>query len=174
MIIQRFVHLSTFFCLIINKYTNTKKDSIMLLNEIAPLYDQPSDVPMTPEEQDRQARAEQKARDTDKARVIAAQKKDRFERTQRYKHSKQCDLLVPVTVAGMPCLACAYNTNISAAYDPDGNEIGPDYDYGYEIYDRKGYPAPWLERKMTKDDESNVELAIMDAMDDDLTARNEY
>jgi hypothetical protein len=142
----------------------------MLLNEIAPLYDQPSDVPMTPEEQDKQARAEQKARDTDKARIIAAQKQDRIKRTQRYEHNKKCELSVPVTVAGIPCFACVYDSSITAGYYPDGTGIFPDYHFDYKIYDRKGYPAPWLERKMTKDDIYNVERAIQDAMDEVLPA----
>lgn len=55
-------------------------------------------------------------------------------------------------IAGIPCLIGIENVYIQEA---EGRSASNDWDcYGYvdydsEILDRKGYPAPWLEQKVT-------------------------
>jgi hypothetical protein len=67
---------------------------------------------------------------------------------------------IETRVAGIPCIigVADYQTgsyNYWASSDVDY--------YGYSewcVCDRRGRPAPWLERKMTKDDESHIEELI--------------
>lgn len=54
----------------------------------------------------------------------------------------RCDMEVGIRICGIPALVRVYC----------GHE-GPER---IEICDRKGYPAKWLERKMTRDDRDDV------------------
>ena len=55
---------------------------------------------------------------------------------------------------------------------PMGPSADSDWDcYGFSeieftVQDRKGYPAPWLERKLTDDDTSRIEYEIMKEYED--------
>lgn len=46
----------------------------------------------------------------------------------------------------------------------------------FDVYDRKGYPAAWLERKMTDDDRRRIEGEIMDnsQLEDDYEMYHDY
>lgn len=62
------------------------------------------------------------------------------------------------TISGIPCIAEVLNYTsaelgmiTSASTEPLMDE-----DYELNIYDRKGYHAPWLEKKLTMDDEARI------------------
>jgi len=68
-------------------------------------------------------------------------------------------------IAGIPCLIQVDRCDVvkgSFRYDAPS-----DWDYhGYTeveftVLDRGGYPAPWLERKMTDDDTDRIESEIL-------------
>lgn len=58
------------------------------------------------------------------------------------KNTSQYLYVVDTRICGIPCLA--------------GITYYDDAEVEFEILDRKGYKAAWLERKMTKKDEKNV------------------
>ena len=69
-------------------------------------------------------------------------------------------------IAGIPC-------QIEVTYffiqEPLGPNCDSDWDcYGYtdiefDVLDRKGYKAAWLEKKMTQEDIERIELQIIEA-----------
>jgi hypothetical protein len=74
--------------------------------------------------------------------------------------------LVDVRIAGIPAtvqvnsylsVKGSYSYNAPSDLDYYGYE-----DFDYEICDRRGRPAPWLEKKATKEDRENIEQAIRD------------
>lgn len=56
--------------------------------------------------------------------------------------------------------------------EPMGPSADSDWDcYGYaevefEVLDRKGYRAPWLEKKMTAEDRQRIEQELLDSMEE--------
>lgn len=73
------------------------------------------------------------------------------------------------TVCGIPCIVRVthwdaydpgrYNGPPESCYPPEGGEGE------WEILDRKGQPAPWLERKMTDDDHEKIEAEVFNHME---------
>lgn len=73
---------------------------------------------------------------------------------------------VPTRVAGISCIAAV----TSYAYAPHGRGFAHQYsspedwlgyeEIEFEITDRKGYSAPWLERKLTPADHTRIEQTI--------------
>lgn len=67
--------------------------------------------------------------------------------------------MLQARIQGIPC-------QVKATYIFVQKPLGPNCDsdwdcYGYsnvdfDVYDRKGYPADWLQRKMTKADEARI------------------
>jgi hypothetical protein len=74
------------------------------------------------------------------------------------------------TVAGIPCLiGVTYFDCVQGSYSYNAPS-DVDY-YGYrdaewEVLDRRGRPAAWLERKLTDDDCERIELKIATVMDE--------
>lgn len=73
---------------------------------------------------------------------------------------------IPHTLAGIPCLieVRSYVKVSPWRGSPETCPSSDDY-YGYTecewgILDRKGYKAPWLERKLTPYEKDQVEIAI--------------
>ena len=73
------------------------------------------------------------------------------------------------TVCGIPCIVRVLSWE---PYLPAKVNGPPEYCYpaegGYgewEILDRKGRPAPWLAKKMTAQDESEIEQFLFDKME---------
>ena len=73
---------------------------------------------------------------------------------------------VPVSVKGIPALAhVTHFVRVPAAANP---RLAPSdldawgyTDMEYALYDRKGYSAEWLERKMDENDRDNIEAEII-------------
>lgn len=73
------------------------------------------------------------------------------------------------TVCGIPCIigVTDYEPYVSAqTYGPPENCYPAEGGYGeYELLDRKGYRALWLERKVTAQEEDNIQEAIFEYME---------
>jgi hypothetical protein len=76
---------------------------------------------------------------------------------------KSYNHMIDFTLAGIPCII-----GVSDYYkqDAQGRGASNDWDcYGYsewvgEILDRKGYPAEWLERKITCKIQDQIDRAV--------------
>ena len=86
--------------------------------------------------------------------------------------------MLEVTVSGIPCFANPESVTIVPPWNGSAHTCpsADDY-YGYSeceftLYDRKGYRAEWLERKMTDDDMKAIEEAILEAAEE--AAKNGY
>ena len=83
------------------------------------------------------------------------------------KREKTSDM-IETTVAGIPCFANAETVNIVSPWTGSAHTAPSDWDYyGYaevefSIYDRKGYPAAWLEEKMTNADIERIDGLIIE------------
>jgi len=77
--------------------------------------------------------------------------------------------MIEARVAGIPCLIEVVSVRVVAP-DPGADS---DWDHrGYsevefEVCDRRGRPAPWLERKMTDADRQEIETLILEEHRDD-------
>jgi hypothetical protein len=73
------------------------------------------------------------------------------------------------TVAGIPCII---NVTYYFKQEPLGPMCDSDLDcYGYteiefEVCDRRGRPAPWLERKLTQEEKERIETEIEEYQSD--------
>ena len=71
---------------------------------------------------------------------------------------------IETRVAGIPCIIGV--THFESVRGSYSYHAASDWDYrGYteaefEVCDRRGRPAPWLERKLTSKDESRIESEI--------------
>ena len=72
-----------------------------------------------------------------------------------------------VFVAGIPCLALVtfYSAGETGRYHGAWEDCYPSVapELEFELYDRKGYPAAWLERKLTADDVECITYDIFEA-----------
>lgn len=73
--------------------------------------------------------------------------------------------MIEARVCGIPCLIEASYTKVEGSYS---FHAASDYDYhGYEecewtVCDRRGRPAPWLERKMDAQDRNDIEVLVIE------------
>ena len=73
--------------------------------------------------------------------------------------------LLQAYIRGIPCLVNPTRVCVIRSYSRADNP----YDYygwteiEFEVFDRKGYPAPWLEARMTEDDRIAIEERILRA-----------
>lgn len=70
------------------------------------------------------------------------------------------------TVSGIPCRVVVHTYRVQK---PNSRADNPDDYNGYteiefDLHDRKGYPAPWLERKLTSKDRERIEGEICEEM----------
>lgn len=83
---------------------------------------------------------------------------------------------VEVRIQGIPAIAKVTHFLKVKPHRGSPQTCDSDWDYyGYteiefDVLDRKGYPAAWLERKMTREDEENIKIAIQEEM----TSDNDY
>lgn len=73
------------------------------------------------------------------------------------------------TICGIPCQAEI--TSVDGRYKPAKTHGDPDDCYEAEyptvewaVFDRRGYPAPWLERKLTEDEAARIESELLAQM----------
>ena len=71
-------------------------------------------------------------------------------------------------VAGIPCIiGVTYFDNVEGSYDYDAAS-DLDYhgyvEYDFTVCDRRGRPAPWLERKLSDKDISRIEREIAEQL----------
>ena len=64
--------------------------------------------------------------------------------------------MIYTNVSGIPCQVKVTAFNKEVSY----NGID-EYEVKFSIYDRRGYKAAWLERKMTDEDRSRIEREII-------------
>lgn len=86
--------------------------------------------------------------------------------------------IIQTRLAGIPCqIAVANFKRVKGSYSynaPSDLDYYGYTDYDYEVLDRRGRPAPWLERKVSADD---IEQKIIDHFDeycDDLQLGESY
>lgn len=86
------------------------------------------------------------------------------------KPSKRVQGDFTTTIAGIPCQIVvthaikqpgSYSYNAPSDWDYYGYS-----EFEFDVYDRKGYPAPWLQNKMTSDDEARIEQEYWEQKDD--------
>lgn len=83
--------------------------------------------------------------------------------------------MIEVTVQGIPCQAEMVNGYYlkpdPRCYDSDWDYAGGWFDIEFELYDRKGYRAKWLEKKMSNDDADMIVAQLQHANHNQLTDR---
>lgn len=80
--------------------------------------------------------------------------------------------MIETHVAGIPCQAAMtggyYQRPDEGTWASDWDYYGGWFDVEFEIYDRKGYRAAWLDKKMTSADEARIIAELTtDAGEDD-------
>ena len=77
--------------------------------------------------------------------------------------------MIEARISGIPCLI---EPTLVIVKKPDYGTWDSDQDYyGYSeieftVCDRRGRPAPWLEKKMTKEEEEKIETLILENTND--------
>lgn len=80
---------------------------------------------------------------------------------------------VQTRVAGIPCIARVTHFHLQRPHRGSPHTCHSDLDYyGYtecefQILDRRGRPAPWLERKLTDAEVARIEEEITESMTND-------
>lgn len=80
---------------------------------------------------------------------------------------------VQTRVAGIPCIARVTHFYRQSPWRGGAQSCPSDMDwYGFtecefQILDRRGRPAPWLERKLTDDEVARIEEEITESMTND-------
>lgn len=82
--------------------------------------------------------------------------------------------MIEARIAGIPCLVemtSGYYLKGSYSYNApsDVDYYGGWQDLEYAVYDRRGRPAPWLERKITPRDNEEILEKLMEAAEHDET-----
>ena len=79
-------------------------------------------------------------------------------------------------VCGIPCIIKVAHYAKQSAWQGSAHSCASDWDYyGYEeieysVLDRKGYPAAWLERKLTQKEHRRIVREISDVMAEERDA----
>ena len=82
-------------------------------------------------------------------------------------------------VCGIPCIIKVVQYAKHTFWQGSAHSCPSDWDYyGYEeveysVLDRKGYPAAWLERKLTQKDHQRITEEISDVMREECEAMME-
>lgn len=78
--------------------------------------------------------------------------------------------MIEARIQGIPCkIDVTYFYSKSGTYSPQAET--PDEYYGhteieFDVYDRNGYKAAWLARKMTAEDQQYIEEKVLEAHND--------
>lgn len=87
-------------------------------------------------------------------------------------HTGDSRMEIETRVAGIPCIARVTHYFRQAPHRGGAHTCDSDLDYyGYtecefDILDRRGRPAPWLERKATDEDRQRIEQEITEQLED--------
>lgn len=87
-------------------------------------------------------------------------------------HKGDSRMEIETRVAGIPCIARVTHYFRQAPHRGSAHTCDSDLDYyGYtecefDILDRRGRPAPWLERKATDKDRQRIEQEITEQLED--------
>ena len=79
--------------------------------------------------------------------------------------------MITAQVAGIPCLIDP--THVLVVPGSYSRDAASDHDYygctevDFQVCDRRGRPAPWLERKLTPADRARLEQLILNQLEDD-------
>lgn len=76
---------------------------------------------------------------------------------------------IETRIAGIPCIVKIDSLFVQKPMGPTADSDWDCYGYTdleYTVCDRRGRPAPWLERKMTEKDEARIEGELLSATDD--------
>ena len=76
--------------------------------------------------------------------------------------------MIEAKIYGIPCLVKVITCNIYKGTVPNSASLDDDSGFSeieYEVCDRKGYPALWLEKKMTSGDRERIEDLIISEKD---------
>lgn len=82
-------------------------------------------------------------------------------------------MIIEARIAGIPCQVKVTYFHKQAPWRGSAHNCPSDLDYygytemDYEILDRKGYKAPWLEKKISDKDTQEIERLIEEAYEDD-------
>lgn len=71
--------------------------------------------------------------------------------------------MIPTTISGIPCYIDVDGCTVvkgSNTWDSDQDYYGYS-DIDFTVYDRKGYKADWLAKKMTDEDVARIEKIIL-------------
>ena len=75
-------------------------------------------------------------------------------------------------IAGIPCIVNL--VSVVGQFSPAVISKDPDYcheaeypEVTFQVCDRKGYPAPWLERKLTCEEASRIESELLEELGND-------
>lgn len=76
-------------------------------------------------------------------------------------------------VAGIPCIIQTGRISISQGNHSPQAETPDEYyghcDIEFDVLDRRGRPAPWLERKLTADITADIETQILEELKNDYS-----
>ena len=67
-------------------------------------------------------------------------------------------MIFETRICGIPCQCevLMYHNDPGRTYGPPENCYPPEFEFEYQILDRKGYRAEWLERKITDSIEADL------------------
>ncbi len=76
--------------------------------------------------------------------------------------------MIEARIHGIPCLidVTHYAASLPGRYSGPPESCYPDdpEEIDFTVYDQRGRPAPWLERKMNDDDRARIETLIREHM----------
>lgn len=77
-----------------------------------------------------------------------------------------CELQINARVCGIPCIVCVFDIEVVPPFRGPAHLADSDMDYygyksyEYKLYNLRGYPMSFLERKMTEKDKRELQLLI--------------
>jgi hypothetical protein len=77
---------------------------------------------------------------------------------------------IETTVSGIPCLVRPTRVFVQKPMGPSADSDWDCYGYSqiyFDVLDRRGRPAPWLERKLTGKEISRIENEILESIETD-------
>lgn len=70
------------------------------------------------------------------------------------------------SIDGIPCICEVTDYYPGTSYSSTSLEPSDDTEFSFTINDRKGYPAKWLEKKLTEQDNDRLFTEFLDHQDE--------